>query len=169
MSLLASTPVLSALTGLLSLWLGWRRRWLHLAALLAAMVSGVALNLTLKYAFVRPRPEFANAYYHETGFSFPSGHAMLAVVFYGLLAYLLVCTIPRWKWQAIFVLGAATLALLIGFSRLYLGVHYLTDVLGGWAAGSLWLAACITATEAAQYRAQSRHRSPQRCSELPHG
>lgn len=142
---LGGIAVVAGATGLLGLWFAWRKQWRWLLLFALAIGGGTLLEVTLKNYFLRQRPEFSNAFYHETGYSFPSGHSMMSVLFYGIVAYWLVRTIPHWRQQVAFALGAATLALLIGFSRLYLGVHYLTDVLGGWAAGLTWLAACLSA------------------------
>ena len=141
---------------LLALWLVRRRQWIDLFVLAGAGGGGILLNQVLKWFFMRPRPDFPNAFYHETGYSFPSGHAMMAVIFYGMVAYLLVHAVPRWHWQVGFVMSACTLALLIGFSRLFLGVHFVSDVLGGWAAGVAWLVACITAGNALQPRSSAQ-------------
>jgi membrane-associated phospholipid phosphatase len=79
--------------------------------------------------------------------SFPSGHSSGALMIYGMLAYLLARAIPsRWIHDAIAV-AAAFLIALIGLSRMYLGVHYFSDVIGGYAAGIVWLAACISGVE----------------------
>jgi membrane-associated phospholipid phosphatase len=77
--------------------------------------------------------------YLETSDSFPSGHAMTAVFAYGAIAYLITWSTKNRKWHTSLYTWAALLSLLIGFSQLYLGVHYLTDVLGGWATGMIWL------------------------------
>lgn len=109
------------------------------------------LNVLLKNFFLRPRPDFPNAYYHESGYSFPSGHAMLSVLFYGMTAYLIASQSLSWKMQVRLWITAITLSLLIGFSRIFLGVHFLTDVLGGWAAGTVWLVVCMGTYKLAQH------------------
>jgi undecaprenyl-diphosphatase len=135
----------------LATWLLVRKQWPALMALAASVGGGVLLNLLLKNLFHRPRPDFPNAFYHESGYSFPSGHAMMAVLFYGIAAYLLIKAIKNWKWRVSLGTGAVTLVLLIGFSRMALGVHYLTDVLGGWSAGITWLITSIIMLETAFY------------------
>ena len=126
-----------------SAWLILRKRWSALIILVTSVCGGILLNLLLKYMFLRERPDFPNAFYSESGYSFPSDHAMLSVLFYGITAYLLIIATKKWKWKVSLAIGAFTLILLIGFSRMALGVHYLTDVLGGWSAGLTWLIACI--------------------------
>lgn len=131
----------------MSAWLILRKKWAELTALAASAGGGILLNLFLKNIFLRPRPDFPNAFYHESGYSFPSGHAMMSVLFYGMTAYLLIRATKSWKWKISLSMGTLTLILLIGLSRLALGVHYLTDVLGGWAAGFAWLIACMMTLE----------------------
>ncbi len=135
----------------LSAWLLLRKQWTALIALVTSVGGGVLLNLLLKNIFLRQRPDFPNAFYHESGYSFPSGHAMMSVLFYGMTAYLLINATKNWKWQVSLGIGAFTLILLIGFSRMALGVHYLTDVLGGWSAGLTWLITCIIMLETSFY------------------
>ena len=132
---------------LVNLWLVNRRRIADAVMMAVAVGGGAVINLTLKVLFGRPRPDFLDMFYEEVGFSFPSGHAMLSVLFYGMLAYLLGRSMGVWGWRVFLGLIAATIALVIGLSRLVLGVHFLSDVLGGWAAGIVWLSACITARE----------------------
>jgi membrane-associated phospholipid phosphatase len=83
----------------------------------------------------------------ETSYSFPSGHAMESFVAYGMLAYLAVLWLRTWEARVAVICGAALLVVLIGFSRMYLGVHYFSDVIAGYAAGGVWLSALITGAE----------------------
>lgn len=101
--------------------------------LLVSMGGGFALNQLLKAVFHRPRP--STALLHQYGLSFPSGHAMMSMAFYGCLAWLAVQHGRRWG-----VAGALVVfCLLIGLTRVYLHVHYPTDVVAGFAAGTAWL------------------------------
>ncbi len=138
---LGNGRVIVALALLLSLVLwGLRAR---LAARLSAQIAALWLvpigaSLTtywLKIAFARPRPEAALR--ALTDFSFPSGHATGAVAFFGFVAWLAVYN--RWLSPALALGLGGTLVALIGFSRLYLGVHYLSDVANGYLVGALWL------------------------------
>jgi undecaprenyl-diphosphatase len=132
-----------------ALW-AWRRRWLELGAWCVALGGGEALNLVLKQVFARPRPVFAQPLLVARDFSFPSGHAMMSLIGYGMLAYFAVLLTRSWRLRTAAIGGATLLVLLIGFSRLYLGVHYLSDVIAGYAAGMVWLSTCITGMELAR-------------------
>jgi membrane protein DedA with SNARE-associated domain/membrane-associated phospholipid phosphatase len=127
--------------------LAWGRRWVFLGSWLAAVAGSAVLNQLLKGLFERPRPYFEHPLLIETSYSFPSGHAMESFVVYGMLAYFAVLALRSWKARVAVVCGAALLVVLIGFSRMYLGVHYFSDVLAGYAAGGVWLSALITGVE----------------------
>ena len=107
--------------------------------LCVSTAGGMLLTTVLKYAFRRTRPEVIDvAGYTADSFSYPSGHATIAVGFYGALALILAYRLrgpARWA----VVAAGGLLVILIGFSRLYLGVHYPTDVLAGFLAAPLWL------------------------------
>ena len=132
----------------------WRRRWIYASSWLVAIVGVVALNLLLKQIFERPRPVFMEPIIVETSYSFPSGHAMDSLVMYGMLAYFALLLIKPWRTRMAILFGAALLVIMIGFSRLYLGVHYFSDVIAGFAAGAVWLSACITGLETLRNRNQ---------------
>ena len=121
---------------------GLHQNWFFIRVLTIAL-SSLALMLVLKYLFHRQRP-LSPLLKAAKGLSFPSGHAIMSVTFYGLLLYILLHTISeRWmKWLliTIFVL----LILMIGFSRVYLRVHYPSDVLAGFIIGFLWLSISLT-------------------------
>jgi undecaprenyl-diphosphatase len=121
--------------GLALILLGQRRFWMALAC--PIIVSGGDwLNRALKQWIGRPRPPFVS---ENTSFSFPSGHAMLAIIGYGLLGYLLVGWLSGRRERAAVIVGLTLLVLVIGFSRLYLTVHYFSDVLAGFTMGACWL------------------------------
>lgn len=107
--------------------------------------GALGLNFVLKNLFARARPELWSRIVDVTNYSFPSGHAMLSMVIYGLLGYLLATQFYRWR--VVIATISTLLILLIGFSRLYLGVHWLTDVMAGYAAGLVWLVTCILSLE----------------------
>lgn len=135
---LAAPLVVVVVTLGLAAYFTMRRLWDYLLTLALALGLGEILLYALKLVFNRARPLMGTA--HDSfGASFPSGHAFTALVLYGLLAYLVwQLTANRWArtFAIIFAVGS-TLA--VGISRLYLGVHWLTDVLGGYAAGVAWL------------------------------
>ena len=101
-------------------------------------ISSLVLMLLLKQLFQRKRP-LSPLLKAAKGLSFPSGHAIMAVTFYGLLAYILQHTIESNWLRILLTILLILLALLIGFSRVYLRVHYASDVLGGFIIGLLWL------------------------------
>jgi membrane-associated phospholipid phosphatase len=117
-------------------------------AIVVTMGGGSLLNILLKHYFQRQRPVLENPLVTLSSYGFPSGHTMGATLLYGLLA-LLVAHSSRWAWShRIFAFcGAALLIALVGVSRIYLGAHYLTDVLGAIALGLAWLAFSWTGIE----------------------
>ena len=148
---LGNGPTLTVLGLGVALILGLRKRWIVLAGWAAALIGSGLLDGVLKLAIRRSRPETALDFLTHLSWSFPSGHSMASLVTYGMLAYLLVLAYPgRTRLQLGVVVGFALLILAIGFSRLYLGVHYFSDVLGGYSAGALWLSACMSGLEVAR-------------------
>jgi len=127
------------------LWIKRLRMWI--LTLMLAVFGGMLLNLCLKQIFARQRPHFDNPFLVLTTYSFPSGHALVATVFYGTLCALIVSRCRRWVWRMLTIVVAALLVLLVGFSRIYLGAHYLSDVLAAIAEGLAWLAFCLISVE----------------------
>jgi undecaprenyl-diphosphatase len=127
------------------------RQRLLLISWVVTQLGGSLLNTGLKSIFQRARPEFENPFLVEANWSFPSGHAMGSLIIYGMLTYLLVILLNRYLEKVILVIAVA-LILLIGFSRMYLGVHYFSDILAGYVAGVGWLAITISGTEVARRR-----------------
>lgn len=118
-------------------------------AWVGAVAGNALLNSSLKAVFVRTRPPHADSPVQAEGWSFPSGHSSGSLVAYGMLAYLaLRLAPPRWHLPA--MLAAAALALSVAASRVFLRVHYASDVLAGLASGSAWLLVCIGAAEVAR-------------------
>lgn len=113
------------------------------AALTICLTGGWLLNSILKMAFQRARPDILHLV-AVGGYSFPSGHAMVATAFYGMLGYLLWLNLRKRLKPAWYVpVFTGLLIIAIGVSRIYLGVHFPSDVLAGFAAGGLWLTSCI--------------------------
>lgn len=109
--------------------------------------AGALLNLGLKMIFARARPDLASALVVARWYSFPSGHAMSSFITFGALAYLALR--QRWPWRAksAGLAIALTIVVLVGLSRVYLGVHWASDIAGGWSAGTVWLASTVVAFE----------------------
>jgi membrane protein DedA with SNARE-associated domain/membrane-associated phospholipid phosphatase len=135
------------------LWI-WQKKSYIFPLLVAAAGSTVFTQLG-KLAFRRPRPELA--VYAEHSFSFPSGHATIAVAFYGFLAYLLIRFNPSWKRSVNICFITILVIIAIGLSRIYLGVHYLSDVWSGYLVGAMWLIIAIAFSEWSR-RKESRDR-----------
>ena len=105
----------------------------------------------LKALINRPRPDVVPALSHATDASFPSGHAMLSAVVYLVLGAMLARLVQRRRLKLFFLMLAIVLTFLIGLSRVYLGVHYPTDILAGWAAGLIWAIVCWLVTRVLQH------------------
>lgn len=116
--------------------------------LLAATTGGVVLSALLKHLVNRPRPDLVPHESHVYTASFPSGHSMMAAATYLTLALLLMQIEPRRRARAYFIGVALLLTVLVGISRVYLGVHWPSDVLAGWGFGSLWALLCWTVARA---------------------
>jgi undecaprenyl-diphosphatase len=133
----------------------------HAALLLAiAALGGEALDQILKLCFHRPRPDAFFGLADPATYSFPSGHALTATCFYGVLAAVLAARTPSVVAKAGLWALAVVLAGLIGFSRVYLGVHYPSDVLAGYAAGIVWIAAVRAAYGVWRWRGRRRAAPP---------
>ncbi|RAU82343.1 phosphatase PAP2 family protein [Pontibacter arcticus] len=113
-----------------------KHRWYTLKVPVVALGS-ITLNVVLKYFFDRPRPLMPLV--HASGLSFPSGHSMVAASFYGLIIYLVWKHVKPAELRYLLVLLLVMFVAVIGFSRIYLRVHYATDVLAGFSAGFLWV------------------------------
>jgi undecaprenyl-diphosphatase len=134
-------PALALGVAVFLMLLAFRLRLELLIYLLAAAGSPV-LNWLLKAAFHLARPDIHRLVV-QGGYGFPSGHAMGAITFYGITAYFLWCRIRAPSGRSLVLAVSVVLILAIGLSRIYLGVHYPTDVIGGYLAGGSLLAACI--------------------------
>lgn len=120
-----------------ALWI--RRRWRAALMVVVALAGAAALSTLLKAVVDRPRPVVNIPVAHALGLSFPSGHALTSFVAVGLFV-VLVWPMSGRNTRAWVCAAGATMVIAIGFSRLILGVHFLSDVLGGWSVGTLWLA-----------------------------
>ena len=139
---LGSFTVLSLISAVVAGFLLFTRRYNALLLMILALGGGMLLNWCLKNYFARPRPEYVTQLHYVDSNSFPSGHSLLAAVVYLTLGALVARLVAKRR-HKIYVLGVAVfVTLLVGASRVYLGVHYPTDVLAGWAVGMLWAILC---------------------------
>jgi undecaprenyl-diphosphatase len=126
------------------------RQWIFLAGWIIALLGIGILDSGLKGIFQRVRPNLDNPWITETGWSFPSGHALGTVIIYGFLAYMLVLIARRTSQRVVIVAAWIMLSAAVGLSRLYLGVHYFSDVVAGFVVALSWLAICVTGCEVAR-------------------
>lgn len=113
----------------------YKKEYARMMLILVGVLGAVALNLILKSIFMRDRPDLWTQLVHETGYSFPSGHTMSSAGF--ALALIVAMGHSRWRWWAV-VAGGIYMAF-VGFTRMYLGVHYPTDVMAGWLVPAAWI------------------------------
>lgn len=140
---LGSTPMVTCIAIAVGLYLIRRRQFYWLAALASSVAGGGLLNKILKYVFHRPRPFFPDPLLTLSSYSFPSGHTMMATVLYGSLAAYLLSRTTNWPKRFVIILATVCLIATVGFSRMYLGAHYLSDVLAAIAEGLAWLSLCL--------------------------
>lgn len=143
---LGDTKLVAVAALVVALLLAVRRQWRLFIPWCVGMGGMVASGHVVKHFVQRARPLDGHGFITETGFSFPSGHATGCMVFYGLLAYLLLRRFPP-RHHRDTVAAAVALVTLVGFSRVLLQVHYLSDVLAGYALGACWLVIAIALAE----------------------
>jgi membrane-associated phospholipid phosphatase len=124
-----------------------KHRWRWASYLVFTTGVGGLLNKALKLLFARERPELAEALRNASGYSFPSGHAMGATVVFGALCYLAFRGLPKWRPRGAALAFGTAMVVAISFSRVYLGVHWMSDIAAGVAAGVIWLATTTVAYE----------------------
>jgi membrane-associated phospholipid phosphatase len=145
----------AALSLIFFAWRRWRRAALWT---LVNLAGALILDVALKYAFHRPRPTpFFGPLPHT--YSFPSGHSLFSFCFYGVLAGLLAARIRSLPLRILIWTSATLLVLAIGLSRIYLGVHYPSDVLGGYLTASLWVATLVALDRFQLHRKNSRNQN----------
>jgi undecaprenyl-diphosphatase len=111
------------------------------------------LNVSMKFAFERSRPRSFDAPLLALSiYSFPSGHAAGATLFYGVLAAVVIANIRAWRWRVLIALAALLIVMLVGLSRIYLGDHYLSDVLAAFTESVAWLTLCLMAVHTLRER-----------------
>ena len=142
---LHATAIVCSAAVLIGLVLWRKRHYYWVVALWLSVFGGVLLNRTLKLVFHRARPQFDDPILTLTSYSFPSGHTMIATVFWGALAAFVFAKSKSWRLRIIAGVVAITMIVLVAFSRVYLGAHYLSDVLAAMAEGLAWIALSMTA------------------------
>jgi len=148
-----------AISILLTLYFLWRRFWHELSMVVLGVFGGNGWFELLSHLFNRHRPVFTDPLVTPLpGPGFPSGHSMTAVLLYGLILYLLLPRLKSGRWRLLAAFDAVMIILLIGFSRLYMGDHYLTDVLAGFSFGLAWGAIVYTGLELYRQRRYRRLR-----------
>jgi undecaprenyl-diphosphatase len=149
---LGGPSVLTLLTAAVSLYLALDGKK-HMALFVCGSIgSGLLLSTLLKDSFDRPRPDIVPHEVYAVSYSFPSGHSMLSAVTYLTLGAILARSHERKLLKAYFLVTALFLTVLIGITRVYLGVHWPTDVLAGWTAGAVWALLCWLLTRWLQSR-----------------
>jgi undecaprenyl-diphosphatase len=132
------------------------REWYWLLTLALAMAGGMALNVLLKQAYARARPHFDDPWVTLSSYSFPSGHPAGAVLFYGVLAAFLVAHFYDWRQRTACLVGGFLAVALVAFSRMYLGAHYLSDILAAACSSLVWLVLSLSAVHAYVRRRMAR-------------
>jgi undecaprenyl-diphosphatase len=147
---LGSGTVLWLLTAMAAGYLLTARKPASAGFLLLSVGAGMALNTLLKDVFVRPRPELVAHLVHVQTTSFPSGHAMNSAIVYLTIGGMLAQAEPKRPLRIYLLAMTILVTVLVGLSRVYLGVHWPSDVLAGWCVGSLWAIICLLAAEMAR-------------------
>ena len=145
---LHSTIAVSCYAAIVAAVLAWRRHWRHLATVFVCIAGGLTLNVLMKLAFHRARPILDDPLLTLTSYSFPSGHVAGSTLMYGLLVAGTFTRTRRPLVRAAVVIAATAAVALVAFTRMYLGVHFLSDVVAAFAEGVAWLALCLGALTA---------------------
>ena len=159
LTFLGTGTVVVTIAGVAALFLALTRQRTAAALLLWSTVGAILLNNVLKAAFVRPRPELFTWGTHVRTTSFPSGHAMSAAAIYGTVAFLAARLAQQRRTRIAIYVVAAVIIVVVAASRVYLGVHYPTDVAAGLLVGFAWAAFCTAALEAGQFLGGRRRRT----------
>lgn len=149
---LGGTGVLAIILLIVVGYLALDRRYDAIGLIVVATAGGGVLSELLKWWFARKRPEIVPHLVNVGSASFPSGHSLLAMVTYLTLGAVLARFVPRRRTRTYCIVVSLLLAVLVGLSRVYLGVHYPTDVLAGWSAGLAWALPCWLVARYLQYR-----------------
>jgi undecaprenyl-diphosphatase len=149
---LHSTLAISIYFVVMAAWLAWRRAWYWLCLLALVLPPGMVFNDLLKHAFQRSRPTFDDPLLVLGTYSFPSGHTAAATLFYGVVVSMLVARTASSRRTAAYIGAGAGMVLLVALSRMYLGAHYLSDVLAAASWSLCWLVICLLGATAVRER-----------------
>ncbi len=152
---LGSMPSLIVVALAVAAWLRWRGRRGDVLLVVGGAMGAFALGPLLKIVVARPRPDVAERVVLVDSWSYPSGHSLNSLSVIGLLTVLAVLERPGPLRRTLLTALGVLLVLTVGFSRVYLGVHWPSDVLGGWLIGVLWLTICFTITHLARGNSRS--------------
>jgi membrane-associated phospholipid phosphatase len=157
-SLIGSPISMAVLFGAAVLCLWRAKQRTLIVAWVLSYVGGTILDFVVKDVVRRPRPEFAAKFLYYSSWSFPSGHSMGSLIGFSMLAYTIIRVLPVKSRAAQIGIwtGALMIVMLVGYSRIYLAVHYLSDVVAGYTLGLLWLAVCFTGLQMVSRRAELR-------------
>jgi membrane-associated phospholipid phosphatase len=147
MSTIGGPAGVAAMAAVVTIALLMARRFGWAAYVVINVAGGGALDWELKRYFARARPDVALMLRRAAGYSFPSGHAMESTILFAALSYLAIRTFPRWRWKSAVLALSATLIVAVAFSRVYLGVHWISDVAAGIVVGLLWVTTTTVAYE----------------------
>ncbi len=139
-SLMHGVPAICVYTAALAAFLALQRDWYWVQRVALIVPTGMLFNTALKYSYQRVRPSFDHPLVVLTTYSFPSGHTAGATLFYGIFAVVLFSRLQSHAVRTAFLAGAALLVTLVAFSRMYLGAHYLSDVVAAACASVAWIA-----------------------------
>jgi membrane-associated phospholipid phosphatase len=145
---LHSTVAVSCYAVVVAAALSWHRQWRRLATVVVCVAGGLTLNVLMKLAFHRARPVLDDPLLTLSSYSFPSGHVAGSTLMYGLVVAWVFARTRRPLVRVAVVIAAAGAIALVAFTRMYLGVHYLSDVAAAFAEGIAWLALCFSALAA---------------------
>jgi membrane-associated phospholipid phosphatase len=139
----------------LALFFAWKRWWPSLVILIIAVPGGMLLNEWLKVVVQRERPFVEGPFVDWSGYSFASGHTIGATLLYGQLLLFVLPSLKARHWRLLSILSAISLVVIVGFTRIALGAHFLTDVLAAIFFGIVWLALCVALGKPMRARSQS--------------
>lgn len=161
-TLFGSTWVLIGFGAVLIAAFAVMKKWRTAGFFLITMAGQIVLDQSFKAIFERERPEALIEYVKPLGYSFPSGHALASISFYAILAWLLTRSTRSNVVRATIWIACVALAFLIGVSRVYIGIHNASDVLGGFLAGAIWTASMIIADRFARTERAERQKTNQK-------